>query len=193
MARKITLNMYMTLDGYGEFPEYPGSDISQDIPDFAFEEMWIKRYSSVDTIIYGRNSYEGHTMVHAISKRNPADPEFLFEFSRYLENCQKIVLSNTLKKAEWNNTRIEKGDLAEIVEKLKREPGKDIIVDAGPSLVNDFIRRGLADEYRILVFPVILGHGHHYWSSMEKQQTLQMVYSKVLEYGELYLHYETVR
>ncbi len=192
MARKITVNMFMTLDGYGEFPDYPGSDFVPPEPDEFWKDMWSNRYGSVDTIIYGTNSYLGHSQFHALSKRKPTDPEYLFEFSRYLEKCNLVVLSHTLKKAEWGNTRIMKGELAEIVARLKSEPGNDIIVDAGPTLTNAFIKGGLADEYKILVFPVILGRGHHYWSPMEKQETLKLVSVKVLEYGELYLQYNRV-
>jgi len=54
------VNMYMTLDGYGEFPKYPGSDVPSKEPGEGFTDMWIKRYDSVDTILYGRKSYEGH-------------------------------------------------------------------------------------------------------------------------------------
>ncbi len=86
-----------------------------------------------------------------------------------------------------------KGDLKRIVARLKREPGKDIIVDAGPSLVQEFIRRGLADDYRIIVWPVILGRGKHYWGPMLKQQTLKLLSVKSLKHGELILHYETLR
>src|SRR2546425_2066399 len=120
--------------------------------------------------------------------------EYLFEFSRFLDRSQKIVLSHFLKKAEWKNSRIMKGDLSRIIARLKREPGKDIIVDAGPSLVQEFIKRGLADDYRILVMPVIFGRGkNHYWGSMLKQQTLKLLSVKKLKHGELMLHYETVR
>ena len=86
-----------------------------------------------------------------------------------------------------------KGSLTRIVGRLKREPGKDIIVDAGPSLVHEFIQRGLADDYRIAVWPVILGHGNHYWGPMFKQQTLKLLSVKTLKNGEVMLHYETVR
>ncbi len=190
----------MTLDGYGEFPKYPGSDVRSKEPSEGFIDMWIKRYDSVDTILYGRRSYEGHVAVHSESARKASDPEYLFEFSRFLGRCQKIVLSRSLKKTarslkktEWQNSRIIKGDLKRIVARLKWEPGKDIIVDAGPSLVQEFIRRGLADDYRMIVWPVILGRGKHYWGSMLKQQTLKLLYVKSLKHGELMLHYETVR
>jgi len=185
--------MYMTLDGYGEFPKYPGSDVRSKEPSEGFIDMWIKRYDSVDTILYGRRSYEGHVAVHSESARKASDPEYLFEFSRFLGRCQKIVLSRSLKKTEWQNSRIMKGDLKRIVARLKREPGKDIIVDAGPSLVQEFIRRGLADDYRMIVWPVILGRGKHYWGSMLKQQTLKLLSVKSLKHGELILHYETLR
>jgi len=184
--------MYMTLDGYGEFPKYPGSDVQSEQPGDGFAEMWINRYDSVDTILYGRRSYEGHLAYHSESARKASDPKYLFEFSRFLDRAQKIVLSRSLKKTDWQNSRIMKGDLNRIVARLKRESGKDIIVDAGPSLVQEFIRRGLADDYRIMVWPVILGRGKHYWGSMLKQQTLKLLSVKNLKHGELMLHYETV-
>jgi len=94
--------------------------------------MWINRYDSVDTIVFGRRSYEGHLAVHSEAARKKSDPEDMFEFSRFLDRTQKIVLSHYLKKPEWQNTRIMKGSLTRIVARLKREPGKGIIVDAGP-------------------------------------------------------------
>ena len=193
MGRKVTVNLYMTLDGYGEFSDYPGSNVEQEEPDEFWKDMWINRYKSVDTIIYGRNSYLGHAQVHALSKRKNTDPGFLFDFSRFLEKCQLIVLSNSLEKTEWGNTRILKGNLEEIISMLKAEKGKDIIVDAGPSLVHEFIEKGLADDYRMLIFPVIYGRGNHYWGEMLNQQTLKLVNVQALPYGELYLHYEAVR
>ena len=136
MTRKIAVNVCMTLDGYGEFPKYPWSDVRSKEPSEGFIDMWIKRYDSVDTILYGRRSYEGHVDVHSESARKASDPEYLFEFSRFLGRCQKIVLSRSLKRPIGRILGSEKkGDLKRIVARLKREPGKDIIVDAGPSLV----------------------------------------------------------
>ena len=194
LTRKITLNTYMTLDGYGEFPKYPGSDVRSEEPGEGFTEMWINRYDSVDTILYGRRSYQGHLAVHSESARKESDPKYRFEFSRFLDRSHKIVLSHSMKKAKWQNTRIMKGDLTRIVARLRREKGKDIILDPGPSLVQEFIQRGLADDYWILVMPVIFGRGkNHYWGSMLKQQNLKLLSVKSLKHGELMLHYETVR
>lgn len=175
MPRKITVNLYMTLDGYAEFPKYPGSDYAPDEPDQMWKSMWIDRYDSVDTIIYGRRSYEDHVAYHSLSARKPSDPKFLFDFSRFIERCQKIALSHSLTRAEWKNSRIMKGDLARIVARLKKEPGQDIIVDAGPSVTQEFIQRGLVDDYWFLVMPVVLGRGKLYWGSMIRQQTLKLL------------------
>jgi len=183
----------MTLDGYGEFPKYPGSDVVPDEPSDAWKEMWSNRYDSVDTVIFGRRSFEGHLAVHAESARKPSDPKYMFEYSRWLDRCQKIVISHTIKKTDWRNTRIMSGDLKEIVATLKSEPGKDIIVDGGPSLVHDFIRQGLVDDYRMGVWPVILGKGNHYWGPMLSQQTLKLADVRTLTFGRLFLHYEAVR
>jgi len=78
--------MYMTLAGYGEFP----------------------KYDLVDTILYSRRSYEGHLTYHSESARKASDPKYLFEFSRFLDRTQKIVLSHSLKKTDWQNSRIMK-------------------------------------------------------------------------------------
>ncbi len=86
-----------------------------------------------------------------------------------------------------------KGDLAMIVANLKREKGGNIIAEGGPRLILEFIRRDLADDYWMVVQPVIYGQGPSYWSALSKQRTLKLLSSKTMEDGELMLHYESVR
>ncbi len=193
MARKVTVNLYMTLDGYGEFPAYPGSDFIPKDPDAQFKEMWVDRYPEVDTVVMGRRSFEGHLAVHSEKARKPEDPWYLFEYSRWLDRVQKVCLSHTLKETNWQNSRIMSGDLTEIVNRLRAEPGKGIIIEGGPTLSHEAIQRGLADDYRMVVSPVILGRGNHYWGTMANQQTMKLLSVKSLPYGELVLHYEAVR
>jgi dihydrofolate reductase len=183
----------MTLDGFGEFPKYPGSDVVTQEPDLSFTELLINRYDSVDTLIFGRRAFEDHQNYHSEAARKPDDPEYLFEFSRWLDRCQKVVLSHFMKKTTWQNSRIMSGDPSEIVSKLKAEPGKDIMVHGGPSVVQEFVQRGLVDDYRMAVMPVIYGRGKSYWGTMLDQQTLKLLSVKALPYGELVLHYAAVR
>lgn len=193
MTRKVTVNLYMTLDGYGEFPKYPGSDVVAKEPSEAWKEMWSNRYDSVDLVIFGRRSFEGHRNVHSEAARKPEDPWYMFDYSRWLDRVQKVCLSHTVKKTDWQNSRIMSGDLKEIVARLRKEPGKDIILDGGPAIVHEFIQQGLVDDYRIAIWPVILGKGNHYWGPMLNQQTLKLVDAKTLTHARLFLHYETVR
>lgn len=193
MARKVTANVYMTFDGRGDFPVYPGSDYSTGEPDDFFSELWISRYDDVDTIIMGRRSFEGHQKVHSEVNRKPTDPKFMFEYSRFLDRSKKILLSHRVKSTTWQNSRIMKGDLSKIISRLKREKGKNIIIEGGPALVKEAIKRGLLDEYRILMQPVILGRGPNYWGAMPKQRNMRLKSVKTMRYGELVLRYEAVR
>ena len=193
VTRKITANLYGTLDGYGGFPKYPGSDYNSGKPDKFFTSFWIDRYDDVDTVVMGRRSFEGHLRVHSEAARKPTDSEYMFDYSRFLDKCNKVCLSHKKKKTDWQNSRIMKGDLARVLARLKKEPGKNIIVEGGPSVVRECLRRGLADDYWILMQPVVLGHGLPYWSSMKKQQTLKLLSVDAMKYGELVLHYEAVR
>lgn len=196
MTRKITANIYMTIDGRGAFPKYPGYDIptgDRDEPDEFFREMWTKRYDDVTTVIMGRRSFVGHRNTHSEKNRKPTDPKFMFEYSRFLDRVDKVCLSHRLKNLKWENSRLMKGDLATIVNKLKREKGGNIIAEGGPRLSFEFIRRDLADDYWFLVMPVIYGQGPRYWWSLREQRNLKLLSSSHMPYGELVLHYESNR
>ena len=193
-TRKITVNFYMTLDGFGEWPEYPGSSFDPAEPTLLFQEMWISRFDEVDTVVFGRRSFEGHRETFSQAKLKPSEPKDIVEYSRFLERCNKVVISNSLKETGWPKTRIATGPLDQIVAELKSQPGKDIIVDGGPSIVQEFIEKDLADDYRMVIWPVIYGRGLAYWPKMTSgQRTLRLVSAKTLSYGEVLLHYEAVR
>jgi len=194
--RKITANLYMTLDGRGEFPKYPGSDLpsgNPDEPDEFFQKMWTDRYSDVTTVIMGRRSFLGHNRVHSLKARKPNAPKFMFDYSRFLERVDKVCLSHRLKNLDWANSRVLKGDLAKIVAKIKSEKGGNIIIEGGPRLIHEVIRLNLADDYWFLVMPVVFGRGPRYWNPMKTQTNLKLLSASHMRYGELVLHYEAVR
>lgn len=193
MTRKVTANLYMTLDGRGEFPKYPNSDrVTPEINDF-MREFWANRYDDVTTVVMGRRSFLGHRDVHSEKARKPTDPDYMFDYSRYLDRVEKVCLSHRLKRLDWENSRVMKGDLGKILAKLRREKGGNIIVEGGPRLVQEVVRRRLADDYWILVMPVVYGRGPKYWGAMKEQTTLKLLSSMSMEDGELLLHYAAVR
>jgi dihydrofolate reductase len=191
--RKITASLYMTLDGRGAFPKYPGWDRPSTEPNDMWRKMWLDRFDDVTTVIMGRRSFVGHRRVWTEKARKPTDAQYLVEYSRWLDKVQKVCLSKTLKSTDWENTRILKGDLSKIVAKLKKEKGGNIIAEGGPRLIHEFLQRELADDYWLVVQPVVYGKGPQYWGPMKKQATLKLLSSTYMEDGELMLHYETVR
>ena len=193
MARKITANVYMTLDGRGAFPTYPGSERPTTKANALFRHMWISRYDDVSTVIMGRRSFLGHRRVWSGKARKPGDPKFQFDYSHFLDRVDKVCLSHKLKDPAWENSRIMKGDLAQILADLRREKGGNIILEGGPRLVQEVLKRRLADDYWFFVMPVVYGKGPRYWGSMKDQNTLKFLELKHGEDGELLLHYEAVR
>ena len=196
MTRKVTANLYMTIDGRGVFPKYPGSDLPSgdpDVPDEFFRQMWTNRYSDVTTVVMGRRSFTGHRRVHSLKGRKPNDPKFMFDYSRFLDKVEKICLSRRLKNLDWENSRLMKGDLAKVVAKLKSEKGGNIILEGGPRLIGEVIRLDLADDYWFLVMPVVYGRGPRYWYPLKSQTTLKLLSATNMPYGEMVLHYEAVR
>ena len=80
--RKITASLYMTLDGRGAFPKYPGWDRATPAANEMWREMWLNRFDDVTTVIMGRRSFLGHRRVWTESARKPTDPKYLVEYSR---------------------------------------------------------------------------------------------------------------
>lgn len=191
--RKVFLIGFMTLDGRGEFPVYPGYDDSGPDAESNFSDMWSNNYDSIDSIILGRRAYEDWAAHWPISKSKPDEPKSIVDFRSFLDPIQKIVISNSLTHADWKNTRIMKGDLEDIVGQLRSEGGKNIALGGGPLIAQAFMQKGLIDEYYLTVFPVLFGQGKPYFGNLLNQQTLTLVEIKRYRYGEVFMHYSTVR
>jgi dihydrofolate reductase len=190
--RKLTLSLYLTLDGYNEFPAYPGSEPTSSEPDLVAEAMWIQRWNSMDTLLYDRETYEQWAEFWPLSKRTPGEHPWFRQMSEFAEGAQKVVLSDSKTISPWARSRVLGGDIEDALEQLRREPGKDIVLVA-PGLGRELMRRGLIDEYLFAISPVILGKGHQFFGSLDHQQTLRLAEVKKLPAGELFLRYETVR
>lgn len=185
--------MFMTLDGHAEFPKYPGHDEITGYPDPNFSDMWHKHYESIDTIILGRKAYEEWAEFWPLSKRTGGEPKDFLDFSNFLATCKKVVFSNSLNDAKWENSRIMKGDVKDAVAKLKEEPGKGMAVGGGPSLAQTFMRLNLIDDYFLTVYPVIYGQGKPLFGNLAEQVTLKLVSLERYKAGELFVHYERVK
>lgn len=190
--RKLLLSMYITLDGYNEFPSYPGSEPPASEPEQVADAMWVQRWDSIDTLLFDRKTYDEWADFWPISKRTPDEHPWFRMMSEFAEKAQKVVISDSTGGTPWANTRTLDGDAAEGVARLRREPGKNMVVVA-PNLGRELTRRGLIDEYLFAISPVILGKGNQYFGQLDSQQTLRLVDLKRFKAGEVFLRYETVR
>ena len=190
--RRLMLSMYMTLDGYNEFPSYPGSEPPVSEPDLVADAMWIQRWGSMDTLLYDRETYEQWADFWPLTKRTSDEHPWFRQMSEFAEKSQKVVISDSVFPTTWANSRVLEGDVTAAVARLRAEPGKNMVVVA-PGLGRELMRRDLVDDYLFAISPVILGKGHQFFGELERQQTLRLVDVMHFKAGELFLHFETVR
>ncbi len=154
--RKVLILMYMTLDGVAEFPDYV-----EDADSNAAGEgppMWDSRMDSIDTLLLGRRTYEKWAGFWPGKKSEAFASAWMKKFSRFADKAEKVVFSKTLTSADWPNSRIVRGDIAQEIARLKAQPGKDMAV-GGPRLAQSFLAADLADELLLEIFPSIVGRG----------------------------------
>lgn len=199
--RKVLAMMFMTLDGVAEFPLYGKEDDAgtgeQEDP------MWEPRRESIDTLILGRVAYEKWYGHWPARKDAPDAGEWERAFSRFCDRADKLVISRTLRKADWTNSRVFGGDIGVEMARLKSLPGKDIALGGGPRLLQAFLERGLVDELLINMFPSLLGRGKPLFHVVDDpenpgdfvpmgapgRQDFQVVEAKRLPDGAVFLHF----
>jgi dihydrofolate reductase len=134
-----------------------------------------------EALLLGRVTYDGFAA---------AWPSREGEFADKFNSMPKYVVSSTLGEPEWNNSTVLKGDVAEEVGKLRQEQDGDIVVHGSAQLVQTLIENDLVDEFRLMVFPVVLGSGKRLFGETSDKKPLQLVESKVVGDGVAILIYE---
>ena len=114
------------------------------------------------------------------------------EYADRLNSLPKYVVSTTLKKVEWNNSRLIKEKIAETISELKRQPGQDILVHGSRTLVQTLMQYNLIDEYNLMIHSVILGKGKRLFSD-GMTASLKLTGSEPLGSGVMSLCYQPER
>jgi dihydrofolate reductase len=144
--RKINSWLFVTLDGVIEAPE------KWVIADDDMFEAVEADYATSDALLLGRRTYETFAASWPQRGSEVANAD-------WMNNTRKYVASTTLESPKWNNSTVIQGDVAEAVARLKKEDGKDIMVNGSGALVRTLIRDRLLDELRLFVHPVVVGSG----------------------------------
>ena len=110
-----------------------------------------------------------------------------------MNGMSKVVVSTTLKQAGWNNSRLIKSNVEEELSRLKKPPGGDILVAGSGQLVQTLIQHDLVDEYRLMVFPVLLGDGKRLFRESSPKAAMRLAEAKPIGSGVLILIYHPDR
>lgn len=178
--RKVIAYEYMTLDGAIEAPEkwqfpYLSDDVAEVIQAQILE---------ADAILLGRVTYD----IFAASW--PSRTKNEFGVADKLNSAPKLVVSTTLERAEWNNSTLIKGDVAKEIARLKQQPGGNIVIIGSAALVQSLMHHDLIDEYRLMVYPVVLGSGKRLFRGGGDTKPLRLVGVKAFTSGVLLLSYQ---
>jgi dihydrofolate reductase len=186
--RKLVASEFVSLDGVMEDPRWTFQFGSEEQEEFKFDELFAS-----DALLLGRVTYEGFAAAWPDMMEQYEGPrrEALQEFTDRMNSLPKYVVSTTLEEPlEWNNSILINGDVAEEVSRLKQQPGQDILIGGSGELVNTLMGHDLIDEYRLMVFPVVLGSGKRLFGEGSATKTLKLIETKtfgtdvvVLSYG----------
>jgi dihydrofolate reductase len=167
--RKVVLWIGMSLDG---FTSGENENLDWMVPHVTVPEanaIFRRLRQRCDTILVGRVNYEGYLGYWPKVKDDPkASPDDL-EIARWLDDVPKVVFSRTLRETKWKNSRLARGDAANEVATLKREPGKDIIIQNSTRLAQSLLAAGLVDELQIMVVPVVVTRGRALFSGLPRR------------------------
>jgi dihydrofolate reductase len=182
MGKVIVFNL-TTLDGYFEGPK---REIDWHHVDEEFNQFSIEQLNTVDTLLFGRLTYELMAGYWPTAQGIKDDPIV----ANKMNSLKKIVFSKTLSQADWQNTRLIKDNFVEEVSKLKRQPGKDMFIFGSSDLAVSFIPHDLIDEYRIMVNPIFLGSGKPFLKGIHNRIELRLIKTKSFKSGNVLIYYE---
>lgn len=189
---KIVVFNHMSLDGVIQAPGRPDEDVrggfehggwSLPYADAVLGSYVAEGMASSGALLFGRRTYEDfHSVWPKRAEPNP--------FTKVLDATQKYVASRTLKNPlPWVNSTLLAGDAKDTVARLRREPGKNVVVLGSADLVQTLERESLIDEYQLMIHPLILGKGKRLFSDSGRHALLELVDTKPTTTGVIIATY----
>ncbi len=190
--KKLVVGTFLTLDGVMQAPGDPKEDTEGgfkqggwQMPFFDADagKIMDEQIAATDALLLGRVTYQ---IFAAYWPTAPEDDPI----GKKLNSMPKYVVSTTLKKVEWNNSTLIKGNLAEEVAKLKQQPGSGTLsVTGSGKLAQSLMKHDLVDEYALWVHPILLGSGKHLFPDGIAPINLKLVGTKTTGAGVVILTY----
>jgi dihydrofolate reductase len=182
--RDLIITENMTIDGVidtagGWFAPGGGEGGDQsDVVDVLREQS-----EAADALLLGRVTFED---MRGYWPQQTDDPTGIAD---YLENVDKYVVSKTLTEPNWAHTTVLQGPVLEEVQALKESPGADIVTTGSMTLTSELIAAGLVDEYRLFVYPVVVGRGHRLFDNATGVPALRLEEARPFRSGIVLLRY----
>ena len=179
---KLIATEFMSVDGVMEAPDqWHFPFFTPEMGQFKVQELW-----KTDALLLGRVTYESFA---GAWPNQPDDDPFAAKFN----SMPKYAVSTTLDSVDWNNTHLIKEDVADEVRKLKSLYDQDIAIHGSAQLVNSLAKEDLIDEYRLMIHPIVVGHGKHLFQDGLIDKPLKLIDSIFYDNGAMVLTYEPVR
>jgi dihydrofolate reductase len=193
--RKLTFGMNVTLDGYIAAPgddlgwsggEGPDSSSSDEL-----FQWWSDRVGTTGLALYGRKLWEAMSSHWPTADQQPGATKAEIEYARRWRDMPKVVFSSTTSTVDWN-TRLVTGDAVAEITRLKAEDGSQMDI-VGATLAAAAMRAGLIDEYVLVTYPVLVGGGTPFFTTLDNWVNLNLVETRTFPGGVVLTRYETRR
>ena len=188
--RHLIFFMHISLDGFVAGPngELDWVNIDDTIFDFVGTMT-----DKADTALYGRVTYEMMQSYWPTAGEKPDASKHDKEHSVWYKKVSKVVLSKTMSEKGLENTTVISDQLADNINKVKNQDGKNILIFGSPTASYSLLSQGLIDEFWLFVNPVLLGQGIPLYKGVTETIKLKLIETKTFPCGVIALHYETKR
>lgn len=187
--RKIISFMHTSLDGFVAGPNGEMDWISIDEEMFGYAG---RQTDKSDTALYGRVTYEMMDSYWPTAGSQPNATPHDIQHSEWYKKVEKIVWSRTMEGTTKPLTLFIGSHVIGEIEKIKQQPGEDIVIFGSPSVVHKLMQENLIDEFRLFINPVLLGKGIPMFKEMAQKVALRLIESRILASGVVMAAYKRI-
>ena len=183
--RKLTAFIFTTLNGF-----YKGENEDISWHRYGEEESKYseKMLEQNNTLLFGRKTYENMVAFWPA----PMAKEYFPKVAKRMNSAEKLVFSNSLEKANWENTKVISGDIVSEVKSLKHLKGNDLTILGSGTIIDLFTNHQLIDEYQIMIDPVAIQKGTSIFTKINETVSLKLNHLETFSSGVVLLYYSPV-